>query len=84
LTRPDVDAARCRRFVEAFVRPQGIGTPSTPRLVETLEAVAARGPARPSQGPWWRGLAQPILRRAASAIDAAERRAPQKKRPRLI
>ena len=29
----------CRRFVETFVRPYGLDTPATPRLVEALEAV---------------------------------------------
>jgi len=35
---------RARRFTEAFIRPQGLGVPSTPRFADAIEA-AARRPA---------------------------------------
>lgn len=39
--RGEVDASRSRRFVEAFVRPQGLDQPSTPRFVEAVETLPA-------------------------------------------
>ena len=37
------DAARqdARQFVQAFIRPHGLDTPATPRVVEHIEAIAA-------------------------------------------
>ena len=39
-----VTAGRCRRFVEAFVRPYGVDVAATPKLVEAIETVATRPP----------------------------------------
>jgi hypothetical protein len=69
---PHSAAERCRRFVEAFVRPSGLEEAATPRLVAALEATAARGPVRPDRGPWWAPLARPALARAAAAFAGAE------------
>ncbi len=41
-------AARCRSFVEAFVRPNGIDVPATPRLVEALEQLGRLRPGTPT------------------------------------
>ena len=41
------DAARGRRFVEAFVRPQGLSRPSTPVFVEAIETLARSRAASP-------------------------------------
>jgi hypothetical protein len=54
---PDVQG-RHRDFIEAFIRPQGIGVSSTPGFVATIERVA-RGPRR---APVRRREAPPILR----------------------
>ncbi len=42
-----------RRFVQAFVRPEGLDQPATPKLVAAIEeaALAARRPAPPPPGP---------------------------------
>ena len=40
LTGAEPDPARGRRFVEAFVRPQGLSRSSTPIFVEAIEALA--------------------------------------------
>jgi len=69
---PQEAAERCRRFVEAFVRPQGIDQPATPRLVAALEATAARG-AAPHRDAWWSGLLRPWLARAAAGLDEGDR-----------
>jgi hypothetical protein len=70
---PDAAAARCRRFVEAFVRPHGIEEAATPRLVAALEATAASELRRPARDPWWAALVRPLLARAAAALEEAER-----------
>jgi hypothetical protein len=69
---PEGSAERCRRFIEAFVRPHGIEEPATPRLVAALEATAAHGAARADRGPWWAILARPALARAAAALEATD------------
>ena len=40
----DIVAERSRRFLEAFVRPQGLDRPSTPLMVDQLEALARLSP----------------------------------------
>ena len=35
---PRKDEERCRRFVEAFVRPFGLDVPATPKVVDLSEA----------------------------------------------
>src|SRR6185503_20770319 len=59
---PKAAAERCRRFVDAFVRPHGIDEPAAPRLVAALEQAVSR-PARRDTGPWWGSLVRPVLRR---------------------
>ena len=69
LTRPSPDDERCRRFVEAFVRPYGIDRPATPTLVDALEALAkspARAPARP---PRWAPLIRASLHRRGEKLQ---------------
>jgi hypothetical protein len=68
IRNPQDAASRGRRFVEAFVRPYGIDQPATPRLVDALEAAAARG-ASIDRGPWWAALMRPWLARAAARLD---------------
>lgn len=63
---------RCRRFVEAFVRPYGIDVPATPRLVEALEALARR-PARRHREPAWVPLLRPRLARRSADIERKAR-----------
>jgi hypothetical protein len=69
ITDPRAAEERCRRFVEGFVRPFGVDQPATPRLVDTLEALAARPRPRPSRGPWWAPLARPALTRLLETLD---------------
>ena len=72
---PGVGDERCRRFVEAFVRPHGADVAATPKLVDALEALAAQpavAPARiPMTAPAARALLTPRgerLRRAALLV----------------
>jgi hypothetical protein len=69
---PAAAAERCRRFVEAFVRPHGLSEPATPRLVAALEAAGARGRRRADSGPWWGSLARPFVRKAIAALSSAD------------
>lgn len=71
LRNPEAAAEPCRRFVEAFVRPFGIGEPAAPRLVAALEAAAASGSRRTDTGPWWAPLVRPALARVAVSVEKA-------------
>jgi FkbM family methyltransferase len=62
------DDGRCRRFVEAFVRPYGIDVAATPKLVEALEALV-RKPAPERIGtPLWAPLVRPSLARKGERL----------------
>ena len=77
LCHPQAAAERCRRFVEAFVRPCGIDEAAAPRLVAALEQAGSGGPVRRDTGPWWGVLVRPVVRRARiSAIDTDETEEP--------
>jgi hypothetical protein len=66
------DDARCRRFVEAFIRPYGIDAPSTPRLVDAIETAAMR-PAIDGRPSWLAArMLQPMLRRRALRAERDE------------
>jgi len=71
LQNPGADDARCRRFVEAFVRPQGLDVPSTPRLVDALEALAAAPAPAPERAPIWAPLVRPSLWRYGARLQRA-------------
>ena len=60
---------RCRRFVEAFVRPYGLDVPATPRLVDALEGLAATRTAASARAPLWAPLVGPLLSRRAAALE---------------
>ena len=47
------DDGRCRRFVEAFVRPFGIDMPAAPRLVDAIETVVTRSAMDGRQSRLW-------------------------------
>ncbi|MGI8440592.1 MAG: hypothetical protein ACR2NV_10465 [Thermoleophilaceae bacterium] len=51
LHRPEAVENELRRFVEQFVRPLGLDTPGTPRVVDALEALASAGRRAPSPQP---------------------------------
>jgi hypothetical protein len=71
---------RQQRFLEAFVRPRGIGTPATPAFVEAVEALGALrpAPAVDEAAAWQKALAARIVRSAAGGwlrpamLDARE------------
>jgi hypothetical protein len=62
------DEGRCRRFVEAFVRPHGIDVPAAPKLVEAIEAVTTRAPVRAKGVPMVAGLLRPLLKRRGEQL----------------
>ena len=64
----DADDGRCRRFVEAFVRPHGIDVPAAPKLVEAIEAVTTRAPVRAKGVPIVAGLLRPLLKRRGEQL----------------
>jgi hypothetical protein len=66
------DPAQARRqlaqFVSSFIRPQGLETPSTPRLVAALE----RFGAAPAPAPLRAGIGSRLLRLVMTPLTAAE------------
>ena len=68
LADPSAAAARCRRFVETFVRPHGLQVPATPRLVDALEQVARTGRPR-ARAPLWAPLLGPYLARRTAQLE---------------
>jgi hypothetical protein len=53
----DAEAAeRNRRFIEAFVRPHGLGRAATPLLADAIEGLAADVSAEPRRATEWRLL----------------------------
>ena len=52
---------RARRFTEAFIRPQGLGSPSTPRFADAIEAAAQRPAPAPAAALLARLLLLPWL-----------------------
>ena len=69
LRNTDGDDGRCRRFVEAFVRPHGIDVPATPRLVNAIEGVVNRPLLRPKGIPVLAGAFRPLLRRYGVRLE---------------
>jgi hypothetical protein len=65
------DSARSRRFVEAFIRPQGVVTPATPVFVDAVEALASAEPGPAEAGRYvLRALLWPAA--AIAGRDAAQ------------
>jgi hypothetical protein len=62
---------RCRRFVEAFVRPHGAGVAATPKVVETLEALPAEPVAAPARTPLTAPLARALMAGRAERLQRA-------------
>ena len=79
---PGVDDGRCRRFVEAFVRPDGIDVAATPKLVAAIERVMAQPRRRPERAPWYAGLVRsrlepllpPLVREEARLLRKVQQR----------
>jgi hypothetical protein len=79
----DLVAERSRRFLEAFVRPQGLDQPATPLMVDQLERLPERStpPVDRAPGPPQEELEaaietlEPIFRLAASDDRRARQRA---------
>ena len=69
IRHPGADDERCRRFVEAFVRPYGIGVAATPKLVDALEQLAARPAPEPEGAPVWGRVFRPSLARDGARLQ---------------
>jgi len=74
---------RCRRFVEAFVRPHGLNNAATPRLVDALEGLAGKHIAASSGSPLWVPFVRWPLARRAVALERAASTDPQSYGARL-
>jgi hypothetical protein len=72
---------RDRRFLEAFIRPSGLGIAAGPRLVAAIEAACARPAPRPSCPPLWASALRvsltPVVRKLyAQRCEQAHHRSP--------
>ena len=74
---------RCRRFVEAFVRPDGLNNAATPRLVNALEGLASKHISASYGAPLWAPLVRWRLARRAEALERAASTDPQSHAARL-
>ena len=74
---------RCRRFVEAFVRPHGVNEAATPRLVDALEGLAGKPIPASSGSPLWLPVLRRPLARRAVALERAASTDPQSYAARL-
>jgi hypothetical protein len=68
------DPDRSARFVRTFVRPYGLDTPATTRVVDALEHLAAQPPPAPVPAPRWTHVVRPALWPFARAAAARVRR----------
>jgi hypothetical protein len=91
------DDGRCRRFVEAFVRPYGVDIPATPKLVGAIEAAATRAAVPTRSAPRVARALRPFLERwgdqlrrdadlmaEAKAVAIAQRRQEAKNRKKQV
>jgi hypothetical protein len=75
LRAPERAAERDRRFVASFVRPLGLDVPAASAFVDTVGALAARGPCDPRPDPAWLRVARrPAVGLAWAARALAEDR----------
>ena len=58
-------AGRNAPFLRAFIRPDGLDVPATPRFADAVEAVAAASPAPAPAVPWFGPLLTPLARHLA-------------------
>jgi hypothetical protein len=66
----DVVAERSRRFLEAFVRPQGLDRPATPLMTDQLERLAKTDVPQIERAP---GPSQEQLRESIAALESVFR-----------
>ncbi|HEY7185133.1 MAG TPA: FkbM family methyltransferase, partial [Vicinamibacterales bacterium] len=69
MRQPGASDERCRRFIEAFVRPYGIDQPATARLVDALEALAQQPAPAPVRTPRWAALVRASLHRTGERLQ---------------
>lgn len=69
IASPGAESNPAEKFIEAFVRPHGLESPSSPIFVDTIERIASHGPVAPTQ----ERLRSRLLRWALAPL-AAQRR----------
>jgi hypothetical protein len=84
LAQPTVRDERNRRFVEAFVRPQGLDVPATPTFVAAVEALGAAHPSPADIPATWHAAIQPVVRAVARSADGGWLRAALRDTPEMV
>jgi hypothetical protein len=84
LASPAERDERNKRFVKAFVRPQGLDIRATPAFVAAVEAIA-QSPALPADvAPGWHAVFQPVVRAVANSSENGWLRAALRDTPEMI
>jgi hypothetical protein len=83
LAQATVRDERNRRFVEAFVRPQGLDVPATPTFVAAVEALGAAHPSPADIPATWHAAIQPVVRAVARSADGGWLRAALRDTPEM-
>ena len=79
--RQDGADPRSRAFIEAFVRPHGLGEPAADRFVAAVELEATQRPAPHRTQPVGSAVLLPLLAPMAMAARVAQRRRRSQRRP---
>jgi hypothetical protein len=69
LAQPVERDERNRRFVRAFVRPQGLDVPATPAFVAAVEAIGAAPPSPADSPATWHSAIQPVVKALARSSE---------------
>lgn len=68
---PAADDQKIRGFVQAFVRPLGLGEAATPRFVEAVERIGGAGPRAPVRTPAMTFVGRALITPVAFAMMVA-------------
>lgn len=69
LREPGEREEQNRRFVRAFVRPEGLDVPATPAFVAAVEQLGEAEPLPAEVPPAWCAVVQPLARRVAQSSE---------------
>jgi len=75
---------RNKRFVRAFVRPQGLDVRATPAFVAAVEAIASGSPRPADVPPAWHTALQPFVRAVSRSSEQGWLRAVLRDTPEMI
>ena len=84
MAQPPGRDERNKRFVRAFVRPQGLNVRATPVFVEAVEAIASASPHPADVPSVWHAALQPFVRAVSRSSEQGWLRAALRDTPEMI